>query len=130
MTTQQQAWWCSRKSGESTKGGFVYILAGQSGVQYTGVTHKLDVRMVQHRAMLVLGFTNKYKVTRLVHYDLFPDIRAAIACEKPIKGWLRSKKIALIESTNPRGGTSARISTQSVSDSSAKLAALLILTLP
>jgi putative endonuclease len=83
------------------KGGFVYILASKSGVLYTGVTSSLDGRIVQHRFKLVEGFTKKYNVTRLVHYERFPDIRAAIVREKQIKGWLRKKKIALIESSNP-----------------------------
>jgi putative endonuclease len=83
------------------KGGFVYILASKSGVLYTGVTSHLDRRLVQHRQKIVPGFTERYRVTRLVHYERFGDIRAAIAREKEIKGWLRAKKIALIESTNP-----------------------------
>ena len=83
------------------KGGFVYILAGKSGVLYTGVTNSLDHRMIQHRRKLVPGFTTKYKVTRLVYYERFGDIRTAIAREKEIKGWLRARKVALIESMNP-----------------------------
>jgi putative endonuclease len=55
------------------------------------VTSSLDGRIVQHRFKLVEGFTKKYNVTRLVHYERFPNIRAAIAREKQIKGWLRKK---------------------------------------
>jgi putative endonuclease len=83
------------------KGGFVYILASKSGVLYTGVTNDLARRMVEHRLKMVEGFTKVYNVTSLVHYESFGDIRAAIAREKRIKGWLRIKKIALIESHNP-----------------------------
>jgi len=83
------------------KGGFVYILASKSRVLYTGVTNRLDQRVMQHRRKITAGFTAKYKVTRLVYYERFGDIRAAIAREKEIKGWLRCKKIALIESVNP-----------------------------
>ena len=50
---------------------------------------------------LVPGFTSKYNITMLVYYEEFGDVRDAIAREKQIKGWLRRKKIALIESTNP-----------------------------
>jgi len=57
--------------------------------------------MIQHRRKLVPGFTTKYKVTRLVYYERFGDIRTAIAREKEIKGWLRARKVALIESMNP-----------------------------
>jgi putative endonuclease len=83
------------------KGGFVYILASKSGVLYTGVTSNLDLRTVEHRLKMTEGFTKKFNVIRLVHYERFGDIRQAIAREKQIKGWLRAKKIALIESTNP-----------------------------
>ncbi|MGD1212171.1 MAG: GIY-YIG nuclease family protein [Candidatus Acidiferrales bacterium] len=83
------------------KGGFVYILASKSGVLYTGVTNRLDRRVVQHRLKMVVGFSAKYNVTRLVHYERFGDIRIAIVREKEIKGWLRARKIALIESANP-----------------------------
>ena len=84
------------------KGGFVYILASKSGVLYVGVTNRLRRRIVEHRLKLVDGFSARYNVTRLVYYEKFGDIRNAIAREKQIKGWLRAKKIALIESTNPR----------------------------
>ena len=84
------------------KGGFVYILASKSGVLYTGVTSSLDGRIVQHRFKLADGFTKKYNVSRLVYYERFGDIRAAIAREKQIKGWLRKKKVTLIEASNPR----------------------------
>lgn len=84
------------------KGGFVYILASKSGVLYTGVTNNLDSRVLQHRQKIAPSFTNKYSVTRRVYYERFGDIRTAIAREKQIKGWLRNKKIALIESANPR----------------------------
>ena len=86
---------------ENFKGGFVYILAGKSGVLYVGVTTNLYMRVVQHRQKLIEGFTKKYNITRLVHYEQFADIRDAIAREKQLKGWLRRRKIALIESTNP-----------------------------
>jgi putative endonuclease len=83
------------------KSGFVYILAGKSGVLYIGVTSQLESRVATHRRKIVEGFTKKYNVTRLVYYESFGDVRAAIAREKQIKGWRRAKKIALIESTNP-----------------------------
>ena len=86
---------------QNFKGGFVYILAGKSGVLYVGVTANLYVRIVQHRQKLIEGFTKKYNISRLVHYEQFGDIRHAIAREKQIKGWLPRKKVALIESTNP-----------------------------
>jgi len=50
---------------------------------------------------LFLGFTTKYNITRLVYYEATDDIGAAIEREKQIKGWLRRKKIALIDAVNP-----------------------------
>ena len=47
------------------------------------------------------GYTKKYKITKLVYYDETNDIREAIRQEKQIKGWLRAKKVSLIESRNP-----------------------------
>ena len=79
----------------------VYITASKSGVLYTGVTNDLERRIWQHKHKAVKGFTNKYNVTRLVWYSSYGDIRDAILREKQIKGWLRSKKIALIEAENP-----------------------------
>jgi len=84
------------------KRGYVYITASQSGVLYTGVTNNLIRRITEHREKTVEGFTKEYNATRLVHYQRFEDIRNAIAREKQIKGWLRAKKIALIESSNPK----------------------------
>ena len=79
----------------------VYILAGRSGVLYTGVTGDLARRVIQHRERKVAGFAAKYNVTRPVYYELFGSPAAAIAREKQIKGWVRAKKVALIESKNP-----------------------------
>jgi len=72
-----------------------------STVIYTGVTNNLERRVQQHKQRPVRGFTRGYNVTRLVYYEVTNDIRAAIAREKEIKGWLRAKKVALIESINP-----------------------------
>ncbi len=80
---------------------FVYILASKSGVLYIGVTNDLARRMFEHRHKLVLGFTGKYNVSRLVYFESFGDIRDAIAREKQLKGWRREKKVALIERENP-----------------------------
>jgi putative endonuclease len=80
---------------------YVYIMASRSRVLYVGVTNDLTRRAHEHKQGLVPGFTSKYRVTRLVYYEEFADIRDAIAREKRIKGWKRSRKISLIEATNP-----------------------------
>lgn len=79
----------------------VYIMASKSGVLYVGVTNNLERRASQHMSKLVPGFTARYNVRKLVYYEPFGDVRLAIAREKQIKGWLRKRKIALIESRNP-----------------------------
>ena len=79
---------------------WVYIMASKSLNLYTGVTGNLQRRVLQHRNKLLQGFSARYNITRLVYYEDFGDIFAAIRREKQIKGWLRAKKIALIESSN------------------------------
>ncbi len=80
---------------------YVYILTNKSRTLYTGVTNDLQRRVYEHREKLLRGFTSRYNITKLVYFEATPDIREAITREKQIKGWLRSKKIALIESVNP-----------------------------
>ena len=81
----------------------VYIMTNRqrSHVLYTGITGNLARRVFQHKNKLVPGFTSRYNLTRLVFYECFVYPDAAIAREKEIKGWRRSKKIRLIESMNP-----------------------------
>ncbi len=69
---------------------------------YVGVTNGLHKRVFQHKSKLIPGFTQKYNLYKLVYFEMFGDIRAAIAREKQIKGWLRSKKVALIIAKNPQ----------------------------
>ena len=80
----------------------VYIMASASRVLYIGVTGDLLRRAREHKEKKVPGFTAHYRVTELVYFEAFGDARVAIAREKQLKGWLRSRKIALIESFNPR----------------------------
>ncbi len=76
-------------------------MTNKSETLYVGVTNNLQRRVLEHKDHLVEGFTKKYNITKLVYYGITNDVREAIAREKQIKGWLRHKKIALIESTNP-----------------------------
>lgn len=81
---------------------YVYIMTNKSRTHYTGITNNLKRRVYEHKHKLVPGFTSKYNITQLVHFETTTDVKAAITREKQIKGWLRVKKIALIESANPR----------------------------
>ena len=80
---------------------YVYIMTSNSGTLYTGMTNDLQRRVYQHKQKLIPGFTYRYNVNRLVYFEVFNEPQQAIAREKQIKGWLRRKKIALIEEQNP-----------------------------
>jgi putative endonuclease len=81
---------------------YVYILTNRKhGVLYTGMTNDLERRAYEHKEKLIPGFASKYSLTKLVYFEETTDVDAAINREKQIKGWLRKKKIALIESRNP-----------------------------
>jgi putative endonuclease len=79
---------------------YVYIMTNKSRTLYTGVTNDLMRRVYEHKNKLIKGFTSKYNIQYLVYYELSSSIYSAIEREKQIKGWLRAKKIALIESIN------------------------------
>ena len=81
----------------------VYILASQPyGTIYIGVTSNLLARLHQHRSGGIRGFTSRYGVFRLVRFEMFDDMTAAISREKQLKRWHRPWKINLIEQDNPR----------------------------
>jgi putative endonuclease len=80
---------------------YTYIVASRSRTLYTGITNNLARRISEHREGVVSGFTRKYRIHRLVYFEAHDDVRTAIMREKQIKGWLRAKKIALIEAQNP-----------------------------
>ena len=80
---------------------FVYIMTNGVRTLYIGVTNDLTRRVYEHQHKLTDGFTKKYNVTMLVHYEVTTDVQSAIAREKQLKGWRRSKKIDLIEAFNP-----------------------------
>lgn len=82
---------------------YVYIMTNKvNTVLYTGITNNLKRRVYEHKEKLVKGFTKKYKVTKLVYYEVFEDVRMAIVREKQIKAGSREKKIKLIEGLNKR----------------------------
>jgi putative endonuclease len=85
----------------SPKTYFVYILAGQSGVLYTGITNHLLRRVSDHKRRRMPGFTQRCGVIKLVWFEMHGAPMSAIAREKEIKSWRRSKKVALIETANP-----------------------------
>ena len=81
---------------------FVYIVCSNSGTLYIGMTNSIYRRALEHKRGEIEGFAAKYQCTRLVYYESFDDVTKAIDREKQLKGWARRKKIAMIESRNPR----------------------------
>ncbi len=83
---------------------FVYIMTNgpRRHVLYIGMTGDLAHRVFEHKHKVVPGFTSRYNLTKLVYYEMFFYPDAAIAREKELKGWLRKRKIALIEGVNPQ----------------------------
>lgn len=81
---------------------YIYILASsKNGTLYIGVTNDLHKRVYQHKNKEVKGFTQKYKVDKLVYYEIYFDIRIALEREKNLKKWKRHWKLKLIETINP-----------------------------
>ncbi|MDP3906683.1 GIY-YIG nuclease family protein [Novosphingobium sp.] len=79
----------------------VYILASdRHGTLYIGVTSDLIQRLAQHRSPALPGFTTRHGIYRLVRFEIFGDMTAAITREKQLKRWHRQWKINLIESEN------------------------------
>ena len=81
---------------------FVYIVCSRSGTLYIGMTNSIYRRALEHKRREIEGFASKYGCDRLVYYESFDDVHIAIGREKQLKGWSRAKKLALIESKNPR----------------------------
>ena len=80
---------------------YVYILTSErNGTLYIGMTNDLARRAWEHREGLVPGFTKTYAVHRLVYYEIFEDVRAAIDRETRLKKWKRHWKIDLIQTRN------------------------------
>ncbi|HEX2889364.1 GIY-YIG nuclease family protein, partial [Vineibacter terrae] len=84
------------------RASYVYILTNKNrNVMYVGVTSALEQRVMQHRSKVLGGFTARYNVDRLVYVEEYPSPSDAIAREKQIKGWSRSKKNSLVGTANP-----------------------------
>lgn len=84
------------------KNYYIYMITNKSNrVLYTGVTNNLERRVAEHKSLTIPGFSSKYRLTKLIYFEYGFDIQAAIEREKTIKGWLRKKKNALIETLNP-----------------------------
>ena len=84
------------------KNYYVYLLTNWNNkVIYIGVTNNLERRIYEHKNKLIKGFTQKYNISKLVHFEETQDIYTAITREKEIKKWSREKKNKLITQANP-----------------------------
>jgi putative endonuclease len=81
---------------------WVYIVGSRTGTLYIGMTNNIERRMWEHKSGEFEGFASQYHCERLVYFESFDEAVKAINREKQLKGWVRRKKIALIESVNPR----------------------------
>ena len=81
---------------------YVYILTNKvNTVMYIGMTNNLKRRLLEHKSEQIKGFTKKYHVHKLVYFERYSDVDIAIAREKQLKHWVRSKKNSLVEAQNP-----------------------------
>jgi putative endonuclease len=78
----------------------VYVLGNHSGTLYVGVTGNLERRVWEHKTDAFDGFAKRYAVDRLLYFEEFDEIEAAIAREKQLKRWRREKKLRLVEALN------------------------------
>jgi putative endonuclease len=86
----------------ASKEYYVYMMTNKTNrVLYTGVTNNLERRVFEHKNKSVPGFSSRYNAIKLVYFECCGDVLAAIGQEKRIKGWLRVKKNALVETMNP-----------------------------
>ncbi len=80
---------------------YVYILTNKSSALYIGVTGNLQKRIWEHKNKVVEGFTEKYRIDRLVYFEQTENVMSALEREKQLKKWSRKKKIDLINRMNP-----------------------------
>ena len=82
---------------------YIYIMTNWNNkVMYIGVTNDLQRRVAEHKNKSIEGFTRRYNLKKLVYFETYSEINCAIRREKELKGWLRTKKNALVESINPK----------------------------
>lgn len=81
---------------------YVYILTNQwNTVLYIGVTGNLIKRIFEHKNKVVEGFSNKYKLNKLIYFETFTTFEEAVKREKQLKNWHREWKLNLIKTMNP-----------------------------
>ena len=90
-----------KRSTVLSKQYYVYILGNDRPTLYTGITNNLVRRVYEHKNAYVEGFTKKYKLKKLLYYEIFTSADVAITREKRLKRWNREWKLSLIKHSNP-----------------------------
>jgi len=81
---------------------FVYIMTNlHNTVLYTGITNNILRRVHQHKQGEGGQFSRRYKMRKLVYFEIHGDVKTAIAREKQIKGGSRMDKMKMISTINP-----------------------------
>lgn len=80
---------------------YIYILGNDKPTLYIGVTNNLVRRIYEHKYEFVNGFTKKYKLKKLLYFEVFANIQDALIREKQLKHWNRKWKMDLIKNQNP-----------------------------
>jgi len=79
---------------------YIYIMSSESRVLYVGVTNNLRRRVIEHQEGIVEGFSQKYKIKKLIYFEEYTNVNEAITREKQLKNWRREKKVFIIEQLN------------------------------
>lgn len=80
---------------------FVYIMASDARVLYTGVTTRLHSRVEEHRAGGCAGFPPRHRVSKLVYFESHVSRRTATLRMRQIRAWNRSRRVAMVTAWNP-----------------------------
>lgn len=84
------------------RSSFIYIITNKTNsVLYIGVTSCLAKRIYEHKNTLVKSFSKKYRLNKLIYYEIFENIQLAIKREKQLRNWHRDWKFNLIKNFNP-----------------------------
>ena len=76
---------------------YLYILQCTNGSLYTGITNNLERRFNEHLSGRGCKYTSAFKAEKLRYFEIFKTRSEAAKREAQIKGWTRTKKLALIK---------------------------------